>query len=283
MSNVQKYLVVGTPISQTLSPQLHNAVYRELGLPRELAAVDPGDEKGFKVLLQDLRAGKYQGFCVTIPYKLAAAQTCKYTSPAVQRTGAANYIRRDDDGTLSADNTDVVGFLRSLELKLGLKPAGLNVCICGSGGAARAICDALLTHGVSQVTVVTRNPSVVFGAAGTDGSAHSVRVVSYDTLHQMDCSFDLLVNATSLGMKDELMPVTQDWTHSSVKAVFDAVYRKSGTTPLVQMARSARIPATDGRAMLIEQAVAGMRFWDVREDPAQLRSIMEAALPQMSP
>ncbi|MCL2379847.1 MAG: shikimate dehydrogenase, partial [Coriobacteriia bacterium] len=266
-----KYLVVGTPIAHSLSPALHNTVYEQLELNRELVARDPGNTKDFAVLLQDLRAGQYQGFCVTIPYKLAAAHACDDLSFIAQRTGAANYIRRNSDGSLSGDNTDVVGFLNALDMQLGLKPAGLNVCICGSGGAAKAACEALLMHGVSQVTMVSRNPTALIGAIGNDSGAHALRIVSYDTLHQMDCRFDLLVNATPLGMDNDLLPVRHDWMHSATDAVFDIVYRRDGITPLVAAAQRMEIPAIDGRAMLIEQAAYGMHFWGVDADVAQLR------------
>jgi len=76
----------------------------------------------------------------------------------------------------------------------------------------------------------------------------------------------------------ELMPVSADWLAANVDAVYDAVYRKKGTTPLVAAARQAGIPADDGRSMLIEQAILGMHFWGIEEDFQMLRSIIDASL-----
>ncbi|MCL2680706.1 MAG: hypothetical protein FWF11_04445 [Coriobacteriia bacterium] len=266
------YLIVGTPITHSLSPLLHNAVYRQLGLSRELRACDPKDGDGFQTVLQQLRAGIYQGFCVTIPYKGAAAAAADAASAVVQRTAAANYLRRNPDGSIAAENTDVQGFLCALDQQLQLSPAGLKVCVCGSGGAARAVCDALTTQHAAQVTLVSRKP-----AALTQGDT-TLRILDYNSLQQLDESFDLLVNATPVGMNDQLTPLPQQWTNSAAKAVFDLVYRASGTTPLVTSAREQGIPACDGRAMLVEQAILGMHFCQIDHDPAQLRSIMESVL-----
>ena len=79
-------------------------------------------------------------------------------------------------------------------------------------------------------------------------------------------------------VNDDQMPVPSDWLRAHTNAVYDVVYRKVGTTPLVAIARAAGIPAADGRSMLIEQAILGMQFWGIEESPARLRSIIDACL-----
>ena len=293
-----KYLVVGTPISHSLSPRLHNAAYRELGLSRELRAYDPfieGGEAGFERLVGEFRQGAYQGLCVTIPYKLQAAISCDVLSHTAQRTGAVNYIRRESDGSLSGDNTDVRGFAAAVQLELGLDLRDCcQVAVCGSGGAARAVVDALTQAGVECIALVTRDPKRVADEWGIPNSSMSeivkphaaslspaeaqVQALCYEALERSCSDFDLLVNATSLGMNDDLMPVPADWLGSQVAAVYDVVYRKMGTTPLVATAGAAGILAADGRSMLIEQAIVGMQFWGIEESSARLRSIIYACL-----
>lgn len=275
MKTMHQYLVVGTPISHSLSPRLHNAVYQQLELSRQLTAHDPQDAAGFEQLIAHLRTGTYQGFCVTIPYKLQALQSCDKLTPTANRTGAVNYIRRETDGSLTGDNTDSGGFAEAAKRELTFDFTDCQAVVCGSGGASRAIVDALLQEGAAQITLVSRNPD-----PQTDSS--HIKAIDYETLAQSGTHFDLLVNTTPLGMadgmNDDLMPVTADWLTTSTAAVYDAVYRKSGTTPLVAAARNAGIPAADGRSMLIEQAILGMQFWQVTENPATLRSIIDASL-----
>jgi len=296
MKNMQNYLVVGTPITQSLSPRLHNSVYQELGLSRELSAFDPGDPDGFYQLVDGLRTSEYQGLCVTIPYKLAAYNACDTLSPTAQRTGAVNYIRREADGSLTGENTDAQGFAQAVKLQLNLDFKGICAVVCGSGGASRAIVDALIQGGAQEVTLVSRDAGRAekaakatkgYGIARPDSleldqvepaQPGRIRTIDYEALYAGKHRYDLLVNATPLGMNDGAMPVTASWLIVNVSAVYDAVYRKSGTTALVAAAHQADIAAADGRSMLIEQAILGMQFWGIHTDPAVLRSIIDAAL-----
>jgi len=273
MAEMKKYLVVGTPITQSLSPKLHNTTYGELGLNRELNPIDPGNRTGFDALIADLRAGKHEGFCVTIPWKLAAAQACDTLSDTAQQSGAANYIRRESDGSLSGDNTDAMGFANACKQELNFDFAGSTVAVCGSGGASRAIVAACLAEGAARVDLITRSPGDV------SDFPPQVTTLSYDELYALGTTYDLLVNATPLGMNDDSsMPVSIDFLTNKVKAVYDAVYRKEGTTPLVAAACKTSIPAADGRSMLIEQAILGMQFWGLSEDSTTLRSAINESL-----
>ena len=294
MSDKQKFLVVGTPIDHSLSPKLHNAVYHKLDLNRSLEAYDPKNTTGFRQLISELCDGAYQGVCVTIPYKLQAYNVCDYLTATAQSTGAVNYIRREADGSLTGDNTDAQGFAQAAERGLNIDFNNITAVVCGSGGASRAIVHALLQGGAARVALVSRDAqgtakqwnipdfslAQIVQASPDDkpGSESSVQALDYKTLLQSNTHFDLLVNATPLGMKDDRMPVATDWLRSNVNAVYDAVYRREGTTPLVTAARTAAIPAEDGRSMLIEQAVCGMHFWGIEADSTPLRSIMDAVL-----
>ncbi|MCL2525693.1 MAG: shikimate dehydrogenase [Coriobacteriia bacterium] len=283
---VQKYLVVGTPITQSLSPLLHNAVYQQLKLPRELEALDPGDEAGFEVIVHALRSGAFAGACVTIPYKLAAFEACDRTTTAARRTGAVNYIRREADGSLFGDNTDAGGFARALTRELEFDMLECTAVVCGSGGASRAIVDALLQGGADQIALVTRDPRRVVQDWQLEdtsiGDKDRILPLSYQGLEMLESPVDLLVNATPLGMADNRMPVSEVFLGNYVAAVYDAVYRKDGTTALVGAAHYLNIPAADGRSMLVEQAILGMRFWGVDADSRELRSIIDASLTQVT-
>jgi shikimate dehydrogenase len=285
---MDKYLVVGTPITQSLSPVLHNAVYRELGLPRVLEAVDPDDELGFANLVTGLRDGVYQGLCVTIPYKIESAVAADSLTDLARSIGAANYLKHADEAPLSkkslnsvrilGDNTDAPGFLSAARREIDFDPKGSKVCICGSGGVSRAVVEVLKQAGAAEVAIVSRSPALNVANAAIQNDATRITHMNYDELFASGQCFDLLVNATPLGMHDNSSPVPESWTHSHIKAVYDTVYRKSGTTPLVEAARLREIPASDGLSMLVEQAIFGMRFWGIEADDDLLRSIMVTSL-----
>lgn len=266
---------------------MHNAVYSQLGLNRRLAAYDPKNENGFLKLAEQLRAGDIAGLCVTIPYKKIAATVCDNLTQTAQRIAACNYIRRESDGSLTGHNTDAGGFAAAVTRKLGLILADCNTIICGTGGTAAAITDALLQAQQAQQSQPNskssdiRNSARITIVSRTALPDASLTTLSYNQLTQLSTSYDLLVNTTPLGMKDDQSPVSADWLKKHVGHVYDVVYRKSGTTPLVSSAQRNGIPAADGLSMLKEQAILGMDFWNLQQesgiDDDTIRSIIDSS------
>jgi shikimate dehydrogenase len=252
------------PAAHTLSPVLHAAAYRELGLDATYHAFDvrPSD---LPSAIVGMRALGIRQLSISIPHKEAVLGLVDEVSEAARRIGAANTVTRRESG-LAADNTDWLAVHRTLE---PLGPwAGRRATVLGAGGAARAVVWALRTLEVEVVVVnrtrdrAERLTHELGGRAGT-----------------LDEPWDLLVNATSVGMAPDV-----DATPLPAAAlrrdalVFDLVYRPLETR-LLREARESGCRTQDGLDMLVLQAVEQVRLWSGRAPSAPvLRAAAEEAL-----
>ena len=288
----KRFAVIGTPIKHSLSAVLHTAVFEKLELPWQTELIDPGDSESFVRLIEGMCAGSvdYQGANITIPYKETALPLCDELLTSAACCQAVNTLFCDKaEHKLIGANTDVGGFLEALKLQLNIDAANLHhVVLCGTGGAARAIASGLVSAGVSELTVLSRTDHRAANFVESLRCEHGQttwRGVSYADISRVidpDERFDLGINATPLGMLgDSNQEMPKEWlalVRRQVRKLFDVVYRRGGPTTLVQWAREQRIPATDGLAMLIEQAILSLRLWGVEAEPDELRAIMREAL-----
>jgi len=266
-------VLLGSPVSHSLSPAFQNAAFAAAGVDGVYVALRC-DSDGLPGLLRGIaRAGGAGN--VTVPHKAAAAQVVERASPAVRRTGACNTFWLED-GAVCGDNTDVAGFAAAARSLLGGEPRGARVLVVGAGGAARAALCALEDAGADSVTVLNRTraraESLVDefrgGKTALDSAASPGELARE--------RFDLVVNATSLGLgSGDPLPLASDGP-VRVGAALDLVYSPA-ETPWVRALRAGGIPAADGLEMLLRQGAAAFeRWWGV---PAPLEA-MRAALPR---
>lgn len=255
------FCLLGDPVKHSLSPAMQNAAFREAGVDGVYVALRCSGED-LPALVRSLsRAGG--GGNVTLPHKERAASVVDVPSEAVRRTGACNTFWWED-GSIHGDNTDVEGFRRALHDFRGGAEAD-RVLLLGAGGAARAALVALIDEGVGEVRILNRTVERARAVARRIGGK-SVRVAEGpDEIRETP--FDLVVNATRLGLsRDDPLPIDLDAV-GELGGVLDLVYGEDGT-PLTRQARSRGIPASDGGGMLARQgAVSFERWW---ERPAPL-------------
>jgi shikimate dehydrogenase len=255
-SGTRTFAVLGDPVAHSRSPLIHNAALKAADIDAVYVALRCSSDDAPGLIHGLARAGG--GGNITIPHKGLAAETVEQASAAVGATNACNtfWLRR---GKVYGENTDVTGFKVAVrEVVADLK--GARVLIVGSGGAARSVLHAVLDEGASAVTVLGRTPARGKEMAAVAG--RRARRVSFltDAGRLGSEGFDLVVNATSLGMKDtDRLPLKLS-ALGGLTAVFDVVYREGGTA-WVQAARANGIPAADGGEMLIQQAAAAFELW----------------------
>lgn len=235
------YAVLGRTLGHSWSPEIHaqfgSAPYRIVEL----------EENEFE---QFVRTHAWRGLNVTIPYKLLAAKIADEASPRVVATGAANTLVRRSDGTILAENTDVLGFnwmlARFAKRELGRSAAeafgGEKVLVLGSGGASAAVVFALREYvGCKDVRVISRS--------GED---------TYETLLERHADAALIVNTTPVGMYPNCpaTPVSREVLAQMhrLAGVVDVVYNPE-RTGLCLAAESLGIPCESGLAMLVAQAL----------------------------
>ena len=261
--NTRVFAVLGAPVSQSLSPVMHNAAMRVLGLDAVYVAL-PSADAAVEPLIAALTAAGGGG-SVTRPHKLRAAASVSRPTELVRILDACNTFWRED-GTSAGDNTDVAGVLHAVKIVGG----GRVWAIAGTGASARAAVEAARTIGVG-VAVRSRSESRAASLIEWAGS----RGVEVATLPDAD----LLINATLLGWQgDDPMPF-DGAELPRARAAVDMVYRP-GETAWIRAARERGLAAVDGREMLLGQGVAAFRRWFPRHEPPMevMRAAVERAL-----
>lgn len=249
----ERIVLLGHPVAHSLSPRIQNAAIAAAGLGARYEAVDV-DPTSFDEIVAGLRRERAAGN-VTIPFKERMLVLCDALSPLARRVGAVNTWWVDDDGRLVGDNTDVGGFELAVGQVLdGKRPRDLTVGLLGAGGAAAAVLAAVESWPGCTAHVYNRTPERArmlcerFGPgaqpvddAGVVGGA------------------DLVVNATSVGLKDDAMPIDLSLVRRDA-VVIDLVYRP-GETRFVRALRDRGTRAADGIGMLVEQAALAFEKW----------------------
>ena len=256
--------VILHPAGHTLSPLLHETAYTALGLDAHYEVFDVAP-RDFVREVEALRARDVLQLSVSLPHKEAALALAERVSPAARAIGACNTLTLED-GAWRADNTDWLGVRRTLE---PLGPwQGRHATVLGAGGAARAVVYALNALGL-EVRVVNR----------TVERAERLTAELGGRTGRLDEPYDLLVNATSVGMAPnaEQTPAPADALRPG-STVFDLVYRPLETR-LLREARAVGCATQDGLDMLVYQALEQLRLWSGQSaEAALLRRAADAAL-----
>ena len=266
--------LLGDPVAHSYSPHIVNAACREAGVNGIYVALRC-DGENLEGLIRGIARGGGGGN-VTLPHKQRAARILDVPTYAVRRSGACNTFWADDDGVVHGDNTDVVGLQRAVEHLCGSSAEGMRVLILGAGGAARAVLLGLLEDGAERITVWNRTVERARTIARRIGGARTrVAVTPADV---EDRSYDLIVNATTLGLGPRDESIVQFERLDRVDYVLDLVCGRE-PTPLMRAAEAVGIPAADGREMLVQQAAAAFEHWWGVPAPVET---MRAALPKLS-
>ena len=196
-SSPDRYALVGHPVEHSRSPLIHTVFARQTGqrLTYELIDAEP---PAFETAVRGFGAAGGKGLNVTVPHKEAAFALCGRTGAAAALAGAVNTITIVD-GALHGDNTDGIGFIRDVTVNLRQDLAGARVVVLGAGGAARGIVGPLLDEKPAELTVANRTKQ----RADEIVARFANPVLTARTFAELaeQPSFDVLINATSAGLK----------------------------------------------------------------------------------
>ena len=252
-------VLLGDPVAHSVSPAMHNAAFRALGLPGHYTTRHVPPER-LAEAVTELRHEEYRGANVTIPHKEAALSLVDDVAPDAAAIGAVNTIVRD--GTrLHGDNTDAAGLLAALEGDLGIVPYGVRILLLGAGGAARAAAAALLSHGPASLTIYNRDRARAERLATAMDARYGgrVRAASHAEALVEGADVDLIVNATSAGLDGVSLPLSGLQPRPGA-ALYDMVYTPT-PTPLMRELAARGTTVADGLSMLVAQAVASFALW----------------------
>ena len=271
--------VYGSPIAHSASPAMHNAAFAALGLNWRYLAFEV-DPKNLRAAIQGAKAMNFAGLNLTVPHKLLAVEMVDELDISAKIWGAVNTIKfvqspKVETQSAIGFNTDADAIAQSLREDLKIKLPGAKVLLLGAGGAGRTAALKLAAENVSELFLSNRTQS--------KAEAIAAEIKMQFPLVKVAVGFpkakvDLILNATSLGLKPEDgSPL--DEKHFSLKqtrCVYDMIYRPT-ETKLLAAAKSAGCKTANGLGMLLHQGAKAFEIWTGKPAPLD---VMRRALEQ---
>lgn len=279
-TETQQCAVIGKPVAHSLSPAMHNAAYKAVGLNFEYSAHEVDNVGAF---LDDMRTNpNFRGLSVTIPHKISVMDHLDEIERSARAVGSVNTITRDGS-RLVGSTTDGPGAIRAFE-EAGVSLEGRRVVFLGTGGAVRAVAFAVVEESVpAAVTILGRTPAKVQALTTDLSAAASVPIRSGEMLTDTEAvmaNHDVVVQGTPMGMWPEYerqSPVLAELLRPE-HIVFEMVYRPL-KTQLVKDAEAAGATVVPGLGMLLHQGALQFERWTEKEAPVDvMRQVLVDAL-----
>lgn len=268
---MEKYTLIGHPLGHSMSPFIHDELFRISGIEASYDCTDIAPEN-FSSSMEELK--KLNGFNITIPYKRDIIPFVDELDESAKRYNSVNCVHTVN-GRATGYNTDCDGFLLSVKAKK-LALSG-NVLLVGCGGVGRMMAIEAALHGADLTIGII--PEAASAAALLTDEIHFLKPDCKVHVKQIDSvtgSYDLIVNASPVGMypKVDACPVSVELI-GTCGGVFDAVYNPV-KTKILQIAESFGKPAVNGTAMLVYQAVKAHEIWNGSSyTPEQVQTIID--------
>jgi 3-dehydroquinate dehydratase/shikimate dehydrogenase len=266
------YGVAGNPVNKSLSPAMMNAAFRRETVNAVYLALQTNKIEDLVTLIGEI---PIHGVSVTMPHKQDILPYLEHTDPLSKKIGACNTLLRvpsgEEKGKLYGFNTDVAGIIVPLERRLALK--GAKVLVLGAGGTARAAVFGLRDKG-AEVFIYNRTPETAAKLAKQAGA----KVIKREAIPKT--TFDVILNATSVGMAGNKAPQILGPDDLKARFVFDVVYNPADT-PLIRAARTLNIPVITGVEMFVQQGARQFEIWTGKPAPEEemLRVVVHALRP----
>jgi shikimate dehydrogenase len=271
--------VLGAPIAHTASPAMHNAAFAALKMNWAYLAfhVDP---QHLRAALQGACQMGIVGINLTVPHKILALDCVDEIDAEAAKLGAVNTIAMEK-GKLHGFNTDGYGFLKAIKEEFNLSIRGKRVLVLGAGGAGRGIAVKCALDGAARVIVANRTPAKIEPIAREIRNTKSEFVslaLTVDEIRRVIPEVDLMVNATSVGLRDgESLGLGAELFSSRLR-VYDTIYRPA-ETELLQVAEGAGAQVANGLGMLLHQGAKAFEIWTKRKAPlAVMRRALRTAV-----
>ena len=246
---MKKYFVIGNPIDHSLSPKLHNYWFKENNIDANYDKKKI-EEKDLKSTISSLRKKKINGINVTIPFKKAVIPYLDKLSPEAEQTQSVNTIILTND-ILMGHNTDISGFTKAIE-SLNFNVEGKKIFILGAGGVVPSIIFALNKMNVSEIIISNRTRQK---AEDINSQFKISNVIDWGEIP----IFDVIINATSIGLKNEALNLNFSDIGSN-KLFYDVIYNPSETRFLKEGKKFGN-RSENGKLMFVFQALEAFKLW----------------------
>ncbi len=292
----QLFGIFGYPLAHTLSPDMHEAGFRALGIDANYIVLEL-DSAGFRDAMRYIKKSQLSGFNVTVPYKEVVLKFLDQISPEARAIGAVNTVYRKGNRWCGT-NTDMEGFLITLSREGHFCPRNKKAVVLGAGGASRAVTYGLCLRGIRKLSVVDAVPgkaeNIIRDFQKIFKGTECLPLRAGDPeIGSLIAQADLVVNATPLGLKkDDPLPVSAEWIPNArkkgkvlrgrtvlqkkddPKLFMDLIYNPVETAFLAA-AKKRGHRTLNGSSMLLYQGVRAFECWTRRKAPV---SVMREAL-----
>jgi shikimate dehydrogenase len=250
--------VLGDPIRHSLSPEMQDAGMAARGIPFRYARLWIKSDE-LKEAFALLREQEFVGWNLTVPHKIASFDLVDEVDPAAARVGAINTVL-NRSGWLVGFNTDGIGLVAALRESFSIEFQESRIAVLGAGGGAGSMAAiALLDENPRQLLLANRTFGNLDRLRTVMGSDSRVSFWSWEKLDQVFARADLIINASSAGLRGQALDWDPRWIRSTHQ-VFDMLYG-SEPTPVVSWAAAAGVPAANGALMLLHQGTAAFQHW----------------------
>jgi shikimate dehydrogenase len=267
-----RYTVIGNPIAHSKSPDIHARFAAQTGqhlvYERMLAPLG-----GFEQAVRDFIRDGGRGANVTVPFKLEAHALASVLTPRAKAAGAVNTLKFDA-GAIVGDNTDGIGMVTDIVRNAGVAMRGKKVLLLGAGGAARGVILPILDEQPAELVIANRTVAKAEELAVQFSPQGRISASSFDALQGR---FDIIINATSASLADDLPPVSPA-VFGNTAFAYDMMYGKEPTV-FMRFASSHGAAVRDGLGMLVEQAAESFLLWrGIRPETAPVYTELRAEL-----
>ncbi|MGE8540071.1 MAG: shikimate dehydrogenase [Acinetobacter sp.] len=250
----KQFAVIGNPIEQSRSPELHHAFAVKTGIDlnysKRLAPID-----GFDASMQEFFAQGGSGMNVTVPFKEQAFAACAVLTERAKIAKAVNTLWMQD-GQLHGDNTDGQGLVEAIQA-LDWNLSQTDILIIGAGGATRGVIYPLVKAGAKKIVIANRTLARAEQLIADLKNAVPEAELSAIGLDALQGEFDIVINATSASLSGDALelPATLQFKHA-----YEMAYGKPSS--FLDQAKARAIPTSEGFGMLVGQAIESFRIWN---------------------
>lgn len=271
------YCLIGNPIEKSLSPIIHNNIFKMLDKNCVYLAFNI-EEENLEGTIKAFRAMKVQGFNVTIPHKKNIIKYLDDLSNEAKILGAVNTVK-NINGKLIGYNTDGEGFIQTLSSN-NIDTKDKNILLLGSGGAAFAIGTTLAIQGVNSIYIGNRNIESCNSLKEKINTVNDKVITEIGDLNLKNLdkiSIDIIINSTPIGMypMENLSPIELNG-YSESTIVYDIVY-KPQETKLLYEAKARGYRTFSGISMLLNQAFLSQKIWFDLDEKINFENIEKLA------
>lgn len=283
-----RYGVLGWPVSHSLSPAFQRAGFAALGIAAQYVKIAVPPE-GLAEAVAVLKERQFSGWNCTLPHKVAMYDLVDERAPSAERLGGVNTVARKEDGRLCGFNTDGEGWLVAIRESFQVEVRDLRVMILGAGGAGRGLAVQAALEKCRRLVLVNRTIEkarelhehlrTLLRTEPWEGSDQRIEIIPWDEdrIGQELGGIDLLVNATSVGLRPADSPLLPASLLLPSLLVYDTIYRPARTR-LLQDAAKAGARVANGLGMLLHQGAASLSIWTGREAPTDaMRTALNSA------